>query len=93
MLAGLFDAEIDATDILCDNQICVKMTKNILFHDKTKHIEIRYHFIWDIVQKGALNIKYVSIEEQVAYVLTKPLACVKFEYFQDKIGVVRKDLS
>ena len=81
MLAGLFDAEIDATDIVCDNQICINMTENPMFHDKTKHIEIIYHFILDMVQKGAVKLNYVPTEEQVAGVLTKPLARVKFEYF------------
>ena len=69
------------------------MTKNPVFHYKSKHIEIRYHFIWDMVQNGAVKLKYVPTEEQVAYVLTKPLVCVKFEYFRDKLGVVQKDLS
>ena len=64
-----------------------------MFHDKTKHIEIRYHFIRDMVQKGVVKLKYVPTEEQVADVLTKPLARVKFEYFRDKLDVVRKDLS
>ena len=46
-----------------------------------------------MVQKGDVKLKYVPIEEQVADVLTKPLAHVKFEYFQDKLGLVRNDLS
>ena len=45
------------------------------------------------MQKGVVNLKYVPIEEQVAYVLTNPLDHVKFEYFRENIGVVRKDLS
>ena len=45
------------------------------------------------LQKGYVNLKYVPTEEQVADVLTKPLSRVKFEYFRDKLGVVRKDLS
>ena len=57
------------------------MTENLVFHDKLKHIEIKYHFIWDMLQKGDVKIKYVPTEEQVADVLTKPLAHVKFEYF------------
>ena len=81
MLAGLFDVEIDVTDILCDNQSCIKMTKNAVFHDKTKHIEVRYHYIWDMVHKGAIKLKYVRTDEQVVDVLTKPLSLVKFEYF------------
>ena len=93
MLLGLFDVEIDVTDILCDNQSCIKMTENLVFHDKSKHIEIKYHFIRDMVQKGAVKLKYVPTEEQVVDVLTKPLACVKFEFFQDKLGLIRKDLS
>ena len=92
MLVGLFDAEVDVTDIHCDNPICIKMTKKIVFHDKFKHIEIRYHYIWDMVQKGVVKLKYVPTEEQVEDILTKNLSHVKFEYFRDKLGVVRKDL-
>ena len=69
------------------------MTENLVFHDKLKHIEIKYHFIWDMLQKGDVKIKYVPTEEQVADVLTKPLAHVKFEYFGDKLGLVCNDLS
>ena len=92
-MAGLFDEEIDVTDILCDNQSCIKLIENPVFHDNSKHIEVRYHFIRDMVQKGAIKLKYVPTEEQVGDALTKPLARVKFEYFRDKIGVVQKDLS
>ena len=69
------------------------MIENPIFHDKSKHIEIKYHFIRDMVHKGAVKLKYVPTEEQVADVLTKPLARVKFEYFRDKLGVVQKDFS
>ena len=65
MLSGLFDAEVDATNILCDNQSCIELIENPVFHDKSKDIEIKYHFIRDMVQKGALKLKYVPTEEQV----------------------------
>jgi hypothetical protein len=78
--------------ILCDNQSCIKMMENPVFHDKSKHIEIRYHYIRDMVQRGVVKLQYVGTNEQVADVLTKPLSCVMFEYFRDKLGVVRKDL-
>jgi hypothetical protein len=45
-----------------------------------------------MVQRGAINLQYVSMDEQVVDVLTKPLSCVKFDNFQDKLGIVRKDL-
>jgi hypothetical protein len=68
------------------------MTENPVFHDRSKNIEIRYHYICDMVQRGALKLQYIRTDEQVADVLTKPLSRVKFEYFRDKLGIVRKDL-
>jgi hypothetical protein len=67
--------------ILCDNQSCIKMIENPVFQDKSKHIEICYHYICDMVQRGALKLQYISTDEQVADVLTRPLSHVKFEYF------------
>jgi hypothetical protein len=68
------------------------MTENPVFQDRSKHIEICYHYIRDMVQRGALKLQYISTDEQVTDVLTKPLSRVKFEYFRDKLGIVRKDL-
>ena len=90
-MSGLFDMELDTTIILYDNQSCMNMTKNLVFHDKLKHIEIWYFYIRDMVQKGAINLQYVSTDEQVIVVLTKPISRVKFEYFCDKLGVVWKE--
>jgi hypothetical protein len=80
-LTGLFDLEIEATMILCYNESFIKMTENLVFHDKMKHIEIWYHYIHDMVQKEVLKLQYVGIDEQVTDVLTKPLSRVKFDYF------------
>ena len=64
------------------------MSENPVFHEKSKHIEIKYHYIRDMVQKGAVKLQYVATEEQIADVLMKPLARVKFEYFREKLGVI-----
>ena len=64
------------------------MSENPVFHDKSKHIKIKYHYIRDMVQTGAMKLQYVATEEQIADVLTKPLARVKFEYFREKLGVL-----
>ena len=45
LMSGLFNLELDTTVILCDNQSCIKMTENPVFHDKSKHIEIWYLYI------------------------------------------------
>ena len=78
LLSNLFDIKLDATYIYCDNQICVKLSKNMVFHDKSKHIEIKYHYIRDMVQRGAVKLQYVVMNEQIDDVLTKPVARVKF---------------
>ena len=59
-----------------------------MFHEKSKHIEIKYQYICDIVEKGDVKLRYVATDEKVADVLTKSLSKVKFEYFRDKLGVV-----
>ena len=64
------------------------MSKNSVFHDKSKHIKIKYHYIMDMAQGGAVKLQYVAMDEQIANVLTKPLARVKFEYFWEKLGVL-----
>ena len=56
----------------------------------TKHIEMRYHYVWDMVQKNILNIQYVPTTEQTIDILTKPLSLTKFVYFRDKLGVAEK---
>jgi len=79
LLTSLFDLEMEATTILCDNQSCIKMIENSVFHDGSKHIEIRYHYICDMVHRGAIQLQYVSTDEQVVDVMTKPLSRVNFE--------------
>jgi hypothetical protein len=81
LLTSLSDLEMEATVILCDNQSFIKMTKNPVFHDSSKHIEIWYHYIRDMVQRGVIKLQYVGTDEQIVDVLTKPLSCVKSEYF------------
>ena len=59
-----------------------------MFHDKSKHIEIKYQYIRDMVEKGVVKLQYIATNEQIADVLTKPLSRVQLEYFRDKLGVV-----
>ena len=60
-----------------------------MFHDKSKHIEIKYHYIKDMVQRGAMKLQYIAMDEQIADVRTKPLTRVKFEYFRENLGVLQ----
>ena len=53
LLSDIFDLQLDAT---CENQSCMKLSENPVFHDKSKNIEIKYHYIKDMVQRGEVKI-------------------------------------
>jgi hypothetical protein len=88
MLIGLFGVQLRPIVIFCDNQSCIKLSENLVFHDQSKNIEIWYHFIHDYVHRGSVELQYISTEEQVADILTKALNMGKFVFFRDKLGVV-----
>jgi hypothetical protein len=56
ILADLFVHEMDSTIIHCDNQSCVNLSENLVFHDKSKHIEIKYHYIRDMMQRKEVHM-------------------------------------
>jgi hypothetical protein len=87
LLTDLFDHEMDPIIIHCDNQSCVKLSENPVFHDRSKHIEIKYHYIRDMVQRKAVHVQYLPTHEQIADIFTKPLAKTKFEYFRERLGL------
>jgi hypothetical protein len=91
LLVSLFGHELRPTVIHSDNQSCIKLSENPLFHDKSKHIKIRYHFIRDWVQRGAVQLEYISTKEQITDILTKSLPRGKHVYFRDKMEVVKNN--
>jgi hypothetical protein len=88
LLIDLFDHEMDPTIIHCDNQSCVKLSENPVFHDISKHIEIKYHYIRDMVQRKEVHVKYLPKHEQIADIFTNLLAKMKIEYFLERLGLV-----
>jgi hypothetical protein len=88
LLKDLFDHEMDPTIIHCDNRSCVNLSKNPMFHDRLKHIETKYHYIRDIVQRKVVHVQYLPTYEQIVDIFTKPLAKMKFEYFRERLGLV-----
>jgi len=86
LFSELFEHVFDTTVIYCDNQngICLYP----VFHDHSNHIDIKYHFIRDMVQRRAIRLQHIRTGEQVANILTKPLGKVKFLTFQERLGVM-----
>ena len=59
--------------LLCDNESAIKIAHNLMQHSRTKHIEVRHHFIRDHVANGDINLKHVHTDKQLADIFTKPL--------------------
>ena len=87
ILVGLFGSHLDPTMIHCDHQSCIKLSINLVFHDRSKHVDIWYHHIRYCVQRKIMLLQYIPTEDQDADILTKALTKSKFEYHRGRIGV------
>lgn len=72
-------------DLFIDNQSAITLIKNGQFNRRSKHIDVRFHFINEKVRERLINIKYCPTENQVADILTKPLGNVKFKKFKEEL--------
>jgi hypothetical protein len=91
MIQTLADLEVKYTapiPIHCDNTSAISVSKNPVFHSKTKHIPIKYHFLREQVTNQIVQVNYIPTTEQIADIFTKPLAKTPFEYLRQKLGVI-----
>ena len=87
ILVGLFRSHLDPIVIHCDNQSCIKLSINHVFHDRSKHIDIRYDHIRYCVQRKIMLLQYIPMKDQDAKILTKALGRNKFENHRGRIVV------
>ncbi|GJW51867.1 hypothetical protein Tco_0093218 [Tanacetum coccineum] len=83
-----YDINLDDIPILCDNKGAIDLSKNPVLHSRTKHIEIRHHFLRDNFQKGNISIEKVSSEDNIADILTKPLTREPFNLLRLGLGLM-----
>lgn len=83
-----FNLYYDHIPIRCDNTSAINLSKNPIQHSRTKHIEIRHHFIRDHIQKGDIELQFVKTDKQLADIFTKPLAKEQFLYIRQEIGLI-----
>ena len=76
-----------ATTILVDNQVAMKLAENPQFHNRTKHIDIRYHFIRDTLAAGEIVLQYLPTADMVADIMTKPLPRENHEKHSGAMGL------
>jgi len=89
-LGQLVDAPVV---IYCDNISNILLANNLVYHARTKHIEVHYHFIREKILAKEIDLIHVSTEDQVADIFTKALSTDKFRKFRKMLGVLEVDLS
>ncbi|GJX73556.1 copia protein [Tanacetum coccineum] len=85
-----YGVRLDDIPIMCDNKWAIDLSKNPIQHSRTKHIEIRHHFLRDNVQKGNITIEKVTSEDNIADILTKPLKREPFNYLRLGLGMMEQ---
>nr|GEZ70318.1 ribonuclease H-like domain, reverse transcriptase, RNA-dependent DNA polymerase [Tanacetum cinerariifolium] len=90
LLSRLTHTEEEKITIMVDNKSAIALMKNPVFHGRSKHIDTKYHFIRECVERDDIQVEFVSGEHQKAEILTKALPKIKFLVMRQLIGL--KDL-
>nr|KYP55909.1 Copia protein [Cajanus cajan]KYP55914.1 Copia protein [Cajanus cajan] len=85
-----YGTELNKIPLRCDNTRAINLTKNPILHSRTKHIEIRHHFLRDRVQKNDCVVEFVEINKQLADIFTKPLPKERFNQLRIELGIINK---
>ena len=86
-----FGIETGCIPILCDNTSAMIMAKKPVQHKRTKHIDVRHHFLRDNVEKGNIVMKFCKTEDQVANIFTKALGIESFQKNRLELGLIVLD--
>jgi hypothetical protein len=83
-----FGEECSYVPLMCDSTSAISVAKNPVLYSRTKHIEVRYHFLRDNVEKGNIDLIHVPPEKQLVVIVTKPLDQATFPRLRGELGVV-----
>jgi hypothetical protein len=81
------EMQAEATPLFYDKMSAISMAKNLVFHQRTRHINRKYHFIRKAMQEGVIDVKFCRSEEQLADILTKALSKDRFKQLRLNLGV------
>jgi hypothetical protein len=83
-----FGYNLSKVPLLCDNESAIRMADNPVDHSRTKHIDIRHHFLRDHQQKGDIEVYHINTENQLAGIFTKPLDEKRFCRLRSELNVL-----
>jgi hypothetical protein len=81
--------EVKKFNLRIDNRSAQELSKNPVYHERSKHIDTRYHYIRECVSDGTLEIGHVSSKEQLADIVTKPLGRIRFAELRKQLGIIK----
>lgn len=87
LLSHITDTTPGPVNLYIDNKSAIDLAKNPVFHGRSKHIDVRYHFIRECVERGEIVINHISSDKQCADILTKAMAIAKFEEMRSLLGM------
>ena len=87
MLRELRGSKVDVMELKVDSKSALAKAKNPVFHGRSKHIRIKYHFIRDCLEDGSIKADHIPTTDQLAGILTKSLGKNKFQEMRRKIGL------
>ena len=88
LLKDMSQTEKDPIPIFCDNTSTIALSKNHVFHKKSKHIDTRFHFIRELVNNGDIALQFCGSRDQLADIFTKPLGKSVFDFQRQHLGIV-----
>ena len=88
LFSDLLNEKVQETVIFEDNQSAICLAKSQQVRGRSKHIDIKYHYIRELVEAGKLKLLYCASEDMIADMLTKPLRTATFEKLRNLSGVV-----
>ena len=83
-----YGVKLDTLEIKCDNTSAINVSKNPVHHSRTKHIDVRHHFLRDHVEKGNIMLTHCRTEEQLADIFTKGLSRLPFQHLRVRLGLI-----
>jgi hypothetical protein len=93
VLEKLGNIQSKCTIIFCDNSLAIKLSKNPVMHGRSKHIDIKFHFLRDLTREGTVELVHCSTQEQLSNVMTKPLKLEVFLKLCDRLGMCLKSVN
>jgi hypothetical protein len=87
ILKELRHSDKGCTTIMCDNSSTIKLSKNPVMHGRSKHIDVRFHFLRNLTKMGTIELVHCGSQDQITDIMTKPLKLEVFQKLRKLMGV------